>query len=853
MNNRIAIGMIATALLAAGCQTAPLSKVKFAAGEPPPEGDFVFISPGAEWNGAALKRDETAAAFARVYVNAKAVAKAEVFVTALGVFELYLNDSLVSVSEDGNRADFLRPGATDPNLRRQYLGYDITDVYAKTAGAENTLSAFVARSWFSDELGGRKDVKPALALKLRLSYIDGTSEVFATDESWRASFDTPFRRAGIYWGEEFDGSAERSAAVCAGRDRAVINKAFTGVVSPMAGPGVSLRRDLALGPVDAYVYDAVEKSKNSGEFGKIVKKREYKKEGYRIVAGEKLIVDFGQNAAAIPLIVARAPKGVTLTFKGAEMLNDGDGAKKRGCDGPEGSLYRASYRSLGSDGALVRYTFAGAKDAETYLPSFTFMGYRYAEITATGPVEILELKSIPVTSIAKSMERGTITTGNKYVNRLVSNTRWGMYSNYLSIPTDCPQRDERMGWAADTQIFAPAAFRLADVYGFLSKWMADMRDAQSKDKEGRYPSVAPCHRWGACKYGMLGWADAGIIVPWTCWRMTGDLAVIRDNWRSMCRFMDYQERTKYKTAGTPDKMFQYADWVSFEKYETCSRAAWKDGKVLPEAAAYWDYLAGCYWYWNSLRMTRMAVALGRRDDATRFAAMSRTAREYLRSEFFKDKGRLPEFLRDMQTPHLFALHLGLYEDSEAKDEAVGQLVKNFQDHGMCLQTGFLGTSILMDCMTCSAERPDIAYTLLLQHKFPGWLYSVDQGATTVWERWNSYTKENGFGPVSMNSFNHYAYGAVIDWLYSTAAGIQPGESGGFDGEFILAPVADARLKSVDASFKTGNGVIRSSWRYEGGRLKWRFTVPKGSVAHVRFNGVHRPYPAGTYELEGADR
>ena len=807
--------------------------------------NFTLISPAGTWDGKSLKKDEIAAAFSKYIPNHKHVSSVEMLVTALGSFEFYVNGALVSVSSDGNRADFLRPGATDFDKRRFFLRYDVTSQWKKNANETNCVSAFVARSWFSDELGGRRDVKPAFGAKIRVAYIDGSTEILGTDSSWSASFRTPFHRAGIYYGEVRDGRIESDAAVCAGDSPAETNQCFKGVITPAEGPGVSVRWDLALTPIEAYVYRSV-KDASASAYGRVAVDRRWDgRSDILLYGGDTLVIDFGQNAAAVPEIIASAGKGTVLTFKGAEMLNDSNGEQSRGNDGPGGSVYRANYRSIKDDGALVRYVFAG-RDMERYMPTFTFMGYRYAEITATGPVTLRSVKSVPVTSISKQMERGIVTTGNARVNRLIENVRWGMYSNYLSLPTDCPQRDERMGWTADTQVFVAAAFRIADVYSFLCKYMTDLCDDQ--DKLGRFPATAPRQRRGGFGYGRLGWADAGVFVPWMAWRMSGKDSIIDANWNAMCRYLEHQQKTKNKTLDATGKLYQWADWLSYEKYESRSERGWKGKELLPETLVYWDYLAGCHWLWNARKMRDMAQVLGRENDRIRFEKMENEAYAYLRSEFFKDGGRLPVFLRDMQTPHLFALRLGLYDNQDVKREAIGQLIENIERHGGCLQTGFLGTSIILDAITYDAKRPDIAYSLLLQDKNPSWLYSVDQGATTIWERWDSYTKEKGFGPADMNSFNHYAYGAVLDWICGTAAGIQPGANGGFDSRFVLAPIPDERLGSISAEFPTRNGKIVSSWRYQDGKCLWHFEVPQGSVATVTFGGKTSEYTTGSYDL-----
>jgi len=838
-----------------GMENRAVGLSSFAEPKSVPPGKFTFISPLGEWKGDELRKDEKSAAFSSEVANVADVSRVEIFASALGSFELYVNGSLVSVDEDGNRADFLRPGATDVRRRRHFLSYDVTHLWRRGKGDKNDVSAFVARSWFSDAAGGRKDVKPAFAAKVKIVFADGSSAVMETDESWNASFATPFERAGIYFGEVRDARVKQDAATCAGSTPAEANTNFTGAVTALEGPGVSLRRDLALDPKEAYVYSDTDVSgATSNAFGKVAarKVRLCVGESVSLKAGERLVVDFGQNAAAVPEIVARAEKGAVLSFRGGEMLNDGNGEKSRGNDGPGGSIYRANLRKLAADGAMAKYVFAGG-GAERYMPSFTFFGYRYAEISTTGPVEILSVRSIPVTSVARSMERGTITTGNADVNRLVKNARWGMYSNYLSIPTDCPQRDERMGWCGDTQVFAPAAFRFADAYGFLAKWMADMRDAQGENADGLYPAVAPMMGWGAVMWGRLGWADAGVAVPWTAWRMTGDTRIVEENWDSMSRYVDRIALTQHRTTDG----FQWGDWVSYEQITpTGSWPAdhqWDGRYLLPEAQKYFDYLGGCYWLMDAQRMADMALATQRGDDAKRYLQMAYEAWKYLKENFLEPDGGLLKIFRHMQTPAVFALQLGLYDDA-AKASAVEGLLKNIEDHGGCLQTGFLGTAKILDALTYDANRPDAAYSLLLQDKDPSWLFTVHQGATTMWERWNSYTVEKGFGPVDMNSFNHYAYGSFTDWLFGAAAGIHPDPAGGFDDRFELAPLPDRRLGSVEATYKTKNGVIRSAWRYhDDGTLVWEFTVPKNSVASVSFNGTTRDYPAGTYTLETVPR
>ena len=323
----------------------------------------------------------------------------------------------------------------------------------------------------------------------------------------------------------------------------------------------------------------------------------------------------------------------------------------------------------------------------------------------------------------------------------------------------------------------------------------------------------------------------------------------------MEKFVARVNETKYDYEATKGENggYQWADWVGYEDLESCSGRAWKNKVLRPEAKLYWNYLGACYWRWDAQMMETMAAAIGK--DAAKYAKMAEEAKEYLKKNFFSpEDGLLVEPMRGMQTPALFALKLGLVE-GDAKAKTIEALKRNFADHGDCLQTGFLGTSILMDTLTENGMS-DIAYTLLLQHKNPSWLYSVDQGATTIWERWNSYTKEKGFGPVGMNSFNHYAYGAVLAWIYKSAAGIAADPKAPGFKNIIMAPKPDTRIGFVKAEYKSPAGLIKSHWRYEstqmdwGMKWVWDFTIPEGATADVTLPGetTSKRYTAGTYHI-----
>jgi len=793
--------------------------------------------------------------FVKTVRNDKTVTAAWWSVAGLGVFEAYVNGKPISRKLPCGKEirDALKPGFTHSRKTKYAYTYDVTHLLKNGADEVNVFSAMVSAGWWRDQIVKYMGETSSFRAVLILRHADGTEKRVPTDLSWKAAVAGPVMRAAIFDGEYYDARADISWMTTGNGDNfkpVVVNDEFKGDVLPVPGATVVQRCDIRIAPKRAYAWNGIDDAAE-GRFGKVKIVREYAPDGeFAISKGDTLVVDFGQNAAAVPCFKASANAGTTLTICPAEMLNDGNGLKSRGNDGPEGSVYRKNLRALWKNGAMVQYTFAGKGD-ECYRPQFTFFGYRYMSITATDNVTIKKLSSVPVTSILAENEVGSLETGVADVNRLISNVKWGQYSNYLSVPTDCPQRNERLGWTADTQVFCEAATYNADVYAFFIKWMRDMRDTQHDD--GSYTGVAPQAQYGAERGEQLGWADAGIIVPYTMWKQYGDVRVVNENWESMRRYVALIAEKKFASPAATG--YQWADWLSYEKLESCGGGAFDKGpdgkrRPKPDAVKYWQYLGCCYWLWDARMMADLAKATGRSDEEKEYIAMAETARAHLREKFVSEDGLLIPLFRDMQTPALFALKLGLLDD-KAADATKSALLQNIKDHGDCLQTGFLGTSILMDTLTYKANAPEVAYTLLLQHKNPSWLYSVDQDATTIWERWNSYRKDTGFGPVGMNSFNHYAYGAVLAWMYGTMAGIQEDVACPGFKHFILAPIPDSRMGHVRASFNSPYGPIASEWTLgAAGRFKWTFTIPANTTATVTIpGGETKEYVAGTYTVE----
>ena len=785
--------------------------------------------------------------------NEQKVKSAKWMTTGLGVYELYVNKKPIG-------KEFLKPGFTHYAKTKRSFTYDITDAFVTKANAENELAVQVTPGWWADKIitpGGHEGMigkKVAFRGVVELTYADGTKKLYGTDlDNWKAGIAGPVKHAAIFDGEEYDARELPGFDTPEKLSAPELNNEFNGEILPSDGAEVYLRQDLALNPVKAYLWSDIEGATEE-EYGKVVISQEFANgEEMTVKPGETLVVDFGQNCSGVPSFVFKANEGTVLTCLPSELLNDGNGAKSRGMDGPEGSCHRQNLR-IAEKGMRLEYTFAPSNDYVSFYPHCTFFGYRLVSITATDEVSIRSIQSVPVTSIAQDLAIGKITTGSEDVNKLISNTIWGQRSNYLSVSTDCPQRNERLGWTADTQVFTETGTFFANTDRFFHKWMRDMRDTQSPT--GAYPGVAPMAQYGAgdgSGHGdmmRLGWADAGIIVPWTVWKQFGDTDIVNENWEAMDKFMNHINDTKYdhQTLSAENGNYQWADWLSYEPLESCSGRSHGPNGPLPEAIAYWNYLSASYWAIDAGMMRDMAGATGR--DASTYQKMVEDAKAYLCENFLNENGEFKiEILNTMQTPALFALKNQLVE-GEAKENMIARLRENFKAHENCLQTGFLGTSILMATLTENGMA-DIAYELLFQHKNPSWLYSVDNGATTIWERWNSYMLDKGMGPQGMNSFNHYAYGCVCEWIWETAAGIaaDPAEPG--FKHIIMKPVPDKRLGSVSAEYNSAAGLIKSEWNYDGDKWVWNFTIPEGATATVTLPGEteSKDYKAGKYTVE----
>lgn len=731
-------------------------------------------------------------------------------ITALGVFEAYINGIRVGISDDSGMVyDEMKPGWTEYRKHVFEFEYDITSL---CCDGENTLVVCVANGWWGGRISyGVYGYQPC---GLCCELVDGQGNVvLSSDETWETAQGGRVRAADIWDGELYDG---RESDIVFGSDdvpweRVTLYDSVSCDILPHIGETVRLKQK-EKSPISAVVYKGIRD--NGTDFGEVceLSRREGKGcERVFLKKGQHLLLDTGYNHTGRPHLCFSAPRGVTLRVFCAEMLND-SGSRARGNDGPKGSAYIENYRS-----ALSRLQVISGGGRTEFTPLYTFYGYRYLELVADGDVEI---ESVKTNVIGSDIQRtGWIKTDNEEVNTLIDNIFRGMESNYLSVPTDCPQRDERLGWTGDTQLFCGAAAYFAGVEQFLRKWMMDMRDSQTD--EGAFAFVAP-RVFENCDFakrdGCCAWSDAGIIVPYRMWLMYGDEGIIRENFEAMEAYMRFIENDAECGIRGPKPVF--GDWLAYEE--------------TPK-----PFVSVCYYAYDALLMEKMSHALGKEDRAAYYAALRQKILTYFREKYMENG----EITVKTQTAYILPLAFDMLTGDE-RDLAITFLKAKIKDNDYTLSTGFLGTGLINSTLSRVGLDAE-AYSLLLQTHDPSWLYSVRQGATTVWERWNSYNLDSGFGKVSMNSFNHYAYGAVAEWMFMYMAGICPCEDTPGFCRFVLHPHPDLRheedipegqrrIRSVEAEYESTAGRICAAWRLEDGVFTYRVTVPKGATARIEF-------------------
>ena len=741
----------------------------------------------------------------------KPLKAAKLYVTARGIYEFYINGKRVS-------NDYFNPGWTDYNYRIMYNSYDVTSMVKQGA---NGFGAMLGSGWYSDlNIFTSTNVDPygikqSLLAKVLLIYEDGSREIVVTDKSWKKYDDGPITRNGFQFGEDYDARKEVDGWKEGGFDdskwaAADIFKRPEASVKIQAYVGLPIQNNITLDAIS--VTEPVK-----GTF----------------------VYDFGQNIVGVPRLEGMKGKsGQVINLRYGEMIypetiptNPVAPYTVEMYKEKRGQVYVENYRGAIS---IDNYIMRGKKEGETYQPIFTDHGFRYISITGLDKALPKEsVKAVVLESIGNATS--LYECDNEDINRLFLNVQWGQRGNFQTVPTDCPQRDERQGWTGDAQVFARAATYFSPYVGkFYARWFYSVRDDQCIN--GSYLNYFPMT--GSAPYGYrnegngaMGWMEAGIIVPWQVYQQYGDIKVLSEHYDSMVKYMDYLDRTSTD--------------------------------FLPVASGLGDHLAiertnigltnTAYYAYDALLMTKIAKALGKNEDSRRYAELYENIKKAFNKKYVrkadgvtiapyaamrfpgmpvpanspKDGDIVPV---DTQTSYDIPLYVGIFDD-DVKQMAVNNLVKNIEDHGNTLTTGFVGTPYLALVLSENG-RDDVAYTLFEQTKYPSWLYPVKQGATTMWERWNSYTIENGFGPVEMNSYNHYAYGAIAEWMFAHSLGIQRDEEKPGYKHIILQPKVGGTIGHANGFFESPYGVIKSGWEKTADGYIYRVTVPANTTASL---------------------
>ena len=710
------------------------------------------------------------------------VERAMLYATALGVYEMRINGKRV-----GN--DYFTPGWTDYHQRVYYNTYDVTDLLEE---GKNALGAILADGWYSGYIGygllvglpnprGMYGSTPALRAQLEIVYKNGEHQIISTDDRWAATFG-PLKEASMLMGTTYDAQDEmpgwdRPDFDAEGWRRARQMQPEHGKLQSY--PGVTVQKTETLQPV------SIEAREGKGKY----------------------IVDLGQNFAGRVRLHVEGRAGKKVVLRYGEMLH------------PDGSLMTANLRRAR---ATDTYILKG-EGAEVFEPKFTYHGFRYVEVS--GYPSTLEPSDITgLVMHSATPPTSTLETSNPMVNQLFENITWTQRSNFFEVPTDCPQRDERLGWTGDTQVFAPTATYNADVAAFFTKWLVDLEDAQypradslqargyekayldpEAMPEGLYPEYAP-HPYVNGTGGAPGWSDAGVIVPYHVHRAYGDTRVIKKHYEGMKRFMDFYARrsTNFLMGGYGNN---YGDWLSI-------------GGTTPDSL-----IATLYYGYDAKLMAEMAAAIGKSKDAEKFSALHDSVQAAFVRRFVSPGGRIEG---DTQTSYAMAIAMSLLP-KKLEEQAGQRLVKLIEGNDMHLSTGFLGVSYLLEALSQQGYT-EVAYKLLTSTEYPSWGYSVANGATTTWERWDSYTKEEGFKNAEMNSFNHYAFGSVAEWMFASMAGIEPLTPG--YGKVEVRPEIGGEMRHAKATYQSRRGEIVSAWRRTEEGLRMEVRIPANVEAKV---------------------
>jgi alpha-L-rhamnosidase len=740
-----------------------------------------WIRPGGEGDPAR----ESVGVLRRTFPITKQVARARVYVTARGLFELNLNGQRVG-------RDHFANGFTSYNKRLDTLTYDVTS-HLRAGG--NTIEAMLGTGWYAGRLpfnppkNGPYGEHPELLLQLEITYEDGSRDSVVTDGQWEGTFDGPVISSSIYDGEIYDARRELTGW------KPVLANADLGPARLVPKPFPPVRETQTLA-VQAIT------EPQPGRF----------------------VFDLGQNMVGWARIKVPVEKDRTVTIRFAEMLKD------------NGSLYTENYRSAKSTDT---YTAAKSGSIE-WEPHFTFHGFRYVELSGLRKGVLPQKNWVTGVVLHSDLRQiGKFDSSHAKLNQLQSNIVWGWRGNSLDIPTDCPQRDERMGWTGDAQVFCPTAMFNTDSHAFWKSWLGSMRDDQ--DADGVIPDIIPIPNQG-WRAKSPGWMDAATVIPWEVYVRTGDISVLEENYAMMEKLVGWYRAQSVD--GLLPKIKGYGDWLQPYPKVPPTPGDWMGDRHGDTPSP----LLGAAFYARSARiLADSARALGRGEDAKRHAEEAARVKQAFFAHYFDADGKLQN-APDTQTAYVLALAFDL-APADAKPKLAAHLVRLVGEAGGHLHTGFLGTPHIVPVLDQTGHS-GLACALLFCETYPSWFYPINQGATTMWERWNSYTRDKGFGDVEMNSFNHYAYGAIGQWMVERVAGLAPDPAHPGYKHFFVRPLPTARLDSARAELETPYGTASSGWVRRGGKVELDAVVPPNTTATIQFPDGRKPQTvtAGTHHF-----
>ena len=705
--------------------------------------------------------------------------KARLYAAGVGLFEACVNGEKLG-------EEYLKPGVTNYEKRIQTVTFPVETLRE----GENELSFLLGKGWYMGRFGLENEEnnygdRMAVIAELHLDYADGTREVVCTDGSFEYC-PSPIVESGIYFGEAIDRTLHESACWAP----------VDVIADPAADPGTA-------NLCKEHLVDRL-------SLPLIVKEILPVREIILTPAGET-VLDFGQNFAGFPEFDSVLPRGTKLTLDFGEILQ-------------QGNFYRGNYREANS-----QFVYVSDGEKRTVRPHFSFFGFRYVRLT--GWVGELTKEMFRGCVLYSDMDRaGHLRTGNAKIDRLYENTVWGLKSNFLDMPTDCPQRNERLGWTGDAQIFAPTASYHMDTRAFFHKFELDLMDEQSF-LNGAVPNYVP--NIGHKADATSAWGDIGTFLPMTLWKYYGSRTELSFAYPMMKGWVDYMDRLDTERRYTFAPGFQFGDWLGLDGVsETSFKGGTDDG-----------YLGAVYYYQSAKLTAQAAEILGESEDAEHYAQLADKIRKGILNEYFTPKGR---FAMDTQASYVVALKFGLWVD---RDRLIAQFKERLKKDGFRIRCGFVGAPLLCTVLA-ECGLSELAYDFLLKEDFPSWLYCVNLGATTVWERWNSVGPDGTISNTGMNSLNHYSYGSVMEFVYAWAAGIRPAEPG--FKKAILDPHPDYRLPKLECSFDSAAGKYVSNLTIEAdGTVHYHFEIPFGCEALVtlpRSGREPETYCAGSYDI-----